>query len=208
MSLKERKLNNKSNSATGATLIEIMIGAAFVALIVVLLGYLGFGISSFNASFMKSFEPQFDLQYVIQNLTKEIRSMSQSSIGSYPIVQAASSTFVFYSDVDADGIVERFKYFVSGNNLKKGILVPTGSPLVYNEPDEEVFDVLRNLQAGTSSVFYYYGSGYSGSEPPLSFPIDISDIKLIKAQFTITKSDGTATTTSVIEVTPRELRNN
>lgn len=189
-------------------MIEIIIAASFVALIVALLIYVGFSLTSFNINFMKSFEPQFELQYVVQNMIKEIRTMRQSSVGSYPISQAASSTFIFFSDIDADGVVERFKYFVSGNALKKGILVPTGNPLIYNEANEETFDILHNLKIGTSSVFNYYDANYSGSEAPLSFPINIPDVKLIKAQFTITKSDGTATTTSVIELTPRELRDN
>ena len=200
--------NNEKSDKKGSTLIEIIIGASFVALIVALLTYVGFSLTSFNINFMKSFEPQFELQYVVQNMIKEIRTMRQSSVGSYPISQAASSTFIFFSDIDADGVVERFKYFVSGNALKKGILVPTGNPLIYNEANEETFDILHNLKIGTSSVFNYYDANYSGSEAPLSFPINIPDVKLIKAQFTITKSDGTATTTSVIELTPRELRDN
>ena len=200
--------NNEKSDKKGSTLIEIIIGASFVALIVALLIYVGFSLTSFNINFMKSFEPQFELQYVVQNMIKEIRTMRQSSVGSYPISQAASSTFIFFSDIDADGVVERFKYFVSGNALKKGILVPTGNPLIYNEANEETFDILHNLKIGTSSVFNYYDANYSGSEAPLSFPINIPDVKLIKAQFTITKSDGTATTTLVIESTPRELRDN
>ena len=200
--------NKEKNNKTGFTLIEVVISASFVAVIIVILTYIGFNLTSFNINFMKSFEPQFELQYAMQNIIKEVRSMSQSSVGSYPISQAASSTFVFYSDVDADGSVERFKYFVSGNVFKKGILVPTGSPLVYNEANEEIFDILHNLKIGTSSIFNYYDANYSGSEAPMSSPVDISDIKLIKAQLTITKDDGTATTTSVIELTPRELRNN
>ena len=206
--LSKEKMSGNKEKRRGATLIEIIIGASFVALIVALLTYVGFSLTSFNINFMKSFEPQFELQYVVQNMIKEIRTMRQSSVGSYPISQAASSTFIFFSDIDADGVVERFKYFVSGNALKKGILVPTGNPLIYNEANEETFDILHNLKIGTSSVFNYYDANYSGSEAPLSFPINIPDVKLIKAQFTITKSDGTATTTSVIELTPRELRDN
>ncbi len=200
--------NKEKNNKTGFTLIEVVISASFVAVIIVILTYIGFNLTSFNINFMKSFEPQFELQYAMQNIIKEVRSMSQSSVGSYPISQAASSTFVFYSDVDADGSVERFKYFVSGSVFKKGILVPTGSPLVYNEANEEIFDILHNLKIGTSSIFNYYDANYSGNEEPMSSLINISDIKLIKAQFTITKDDGTATTTSVIELTPRELRDN
>lgn len=196
------------NNKTGFTLIEVIIAASFVALIVVILTYIGFNLTSFNINFMKSFEPQFELQYTIQVMIKEIRSMSQSSVGSYPISQASSSIFVFYSDVDADGAVERFKYFVSGNVLKKGILIPTGNPFTYNEANEEIFDVLHNLKVGTSSVFSYYDMNYSGSEAPLPFPINIPDVKLIKAQFTVTKPDGTATTSSIIELAPRELRDN
>ena len=209
MLLKEKMSGNKiKNNNTGSTLIEIIIAASFMALIVGILTYIGISLSNLNTNFMKSFEPQFELQYAIQNMIKEVRSMSQSSVGSYPRSQSASSTFTFYSDVDADGAVERFKYFVSGNALKKGILVPTGNPLFYNEANEETFDILHNLSMGTSSVFNYYDANYSGSEAPMPFPINISDIKLIKAEFTITKSDGTATTTSVIELAPRELRDN
>jgi type II secretory pathway pseudopilin PulG len=48
----------------------------------------------------------------IETMVKEIREARPGDDGSYPIEQAADKEFVFYSDIDKDGDVERVRYFL------------------------------------------------------------------------------------------------
>ena len=59
----------------------------------------------------------------IETMVKEIREAREGDDGSYPIELAGDKEFVFYSDIDEDGKVERVRYFLgtvnSGSQIKE-----------------------------------------------------------------------------------------
>ncbi len=50
----------------------------------------------------------------IKIMTREIREAREGDDGSYPIEKADDKEFIFYSDIDEDGQVERVRYFLGG----------------------------------------------------------------------------------------------
>lgn len=48
----------------------------------------------------------------IETMAKEIREARMGDDGSYPIEKAEDKEFIFYSDIDEDGKVERVRYFL------------------------------------------------------------------------------------------------
>jgi len=52
----------------------------------------------------------------IEIMVKEIREAREGENGSYPIEYAGDKEFIFYSDVDNDGRVERIRYFLGEVN--------------------------------------------------------------------------------------------
>lgn len=52
----------------------------------------------------------------IDAMVKEIRSAEPSEIGAYPIEKADDKQFIFYSDVDGDGVAERVRYYLGSVN--------------------------------------------------------------------------------------------
>lgn len=52
----------------------------------------------------------------IETMVREIRTLREGDDGSYPIEKAEDTEFIFYSDVDKDGQVERVRYFLSTFN--------------------------------------------------------------------------------------------
>ena len=50
----------------------------------------------------------------IEVMVKEIREARMGDDGSYPIMEAENNEFIFFSDIDKDGEVERVRYFLSG----------------------------------------------------------------------------------------------
>lgn len=59
----------------------------------------------------------------IETLVKEIRTARIADDGSYPIEKAGDKEFIFYSDIDGDGKVERVRYFLgtvsSGSQIRE-----------------------------------------------------------------------------------------
>lgn len=52
----------------------------------------------------------------VETMVREIREAKQGDDGSYPIELAADKEFIFYSDIDKDGAVERVRYFLGNTN--------------------------------------------------------------------------------------------
>jgi hypothetical protein len=81
-----------------------------------------------------------------------------------------------YSDSDGDNIKDRVRYFVSGNQLKKGILVPTGSPLDYVPANEKIFTQISSL-ASTTEIFTFYDTNNATMTSPAT-PILVRSVKI------------------------------
>lgn len=52
----------------------------------------------------------------IETMVKEIRGAKEGEDGSYPIEMAGDKEFIFYSDIDRDGVTERVRYFLGAAN--------------------------------------------------------------------------------------------
>lgn len=200
----------KCSFGAGFTLIEIAVATAIVGVITFLIG--GFAINILNTKNLlsPSFTEQQEMQLTISEIVPAIQTMSPSNIGSYPIAQAATSTLKFYSDIDGDGLFEQVRYFLDGKILKRGVLKPTGVPLSYNPANEKVGEVVHSVVflKPTSTIFAYYDQTYIGSSTPMSQPVDISKIRVIGIEISTKQSGQTATSTTILKITPRKLRTN
>jgi prepilin-type N-terminal cleavage/methylation domain-containing protein len=192
----------------GFTLVETVIALAVFSAIMILVTLFGLDIADFTVQFQQRLASQDELQLAITKMTSEFRSATYASNGSYPVVLASSTSFSFYTDVDATGTIEFVRYFAGTSTLQKGITRATGTPAQYLTSTEIVSPVISNV---VTSSFLYYDSAYSGTESPMAFPI--SDISVIRAvRFTVTVDQATTTrpgaVTSSITVTLRNLRTN
>jgi type II secretory pathway pseudopilin PulG len=200
----------RSNFYTsGFTLIEIIIFIGLAAgILIVLAGFVN-NISSFSVYFQSSLSAEADIQQTLNTITPEMRAMAQSNLGNYPIEAASATTLIFYSDIDHDGLAERVRYFVNGLTLQKGVIKPTGQPLQYVTGNEVINNVVRNIVSG-STVFSYFSDSYTGTENPMSLPIDIQRVRIIKITLSVDENvnvDPGPITLSA-QVTPRNLRSN
>ncbi|MBI4160260.1 prepilin-type N-terminal cleavage/methylation domain-containing protein [Candidatus Wolfebacteria bacterium] len=192
----------------GVTMIELLIALGIATIAASVVGYFTHFILTSGTYFTQTIKAQQEVQDLFRAITPEIRGMGPSALGGYPIASATSSSITFYSDIDKDGSFEQIRYFVSGAALKKGVIVPTGNPAVYNPASEAIGEMVHNMAATGTPVFSYYNSAYSGSEAPLNLPIDIPAVRVIKISI-LTQEAGQATPLSFgIELTPRNLRSN
>jgi prepilin-type N-terminal cleavage/methylation domain-containing protein len=171
----------KSNK--GFSLIEVIIVIALASAIFFVVASLRGNVSNLENLISQKLQSRQDVDQTFQILVTEIRSAGPSSLGAYPIVSAGTSTFVFYSDYDQDGIFERLRYTLGTSTVERGIVEPTGNPLVYSTSSEVVTTAIENvIVAATTSLdlFHFYDSNYTGSEAPMTSPISVADVRVVK----------------------------
>ena len=154
----------------GLTMIETIITIAIISLVMI-------GFTALFARLWKVYgftmETGIATQIAsrgIDDAIKYIRKMQPSENGSFPIVSAKPNDFVFYSDYDNDGIVERVHYFGGADVLKVGITEPDTStlPANYDDATESIEVVSRYvvndiIQGSTSCTKYVFSSEIDGT---------------------------------------------
>lgn len=198
----------KTNKNSGFTLIEIIVGIFLIVIVGGLISLVTFRLSDYQLFFTKKFEAQQEIQQTIPFIVSEIRSMAPSSVGSYPIAFASTSSITFYSDIDDDALFEQIRYFLDGNILKKGTVKPSGSPLTYNPANETTTEMVHNMLATSTPIFSYYDENYTGSENPMSQPAVVSNIRIISIQLAIQDNASKAPIIIKIQAAPRNLKSN
>jgi type II secretory pathway pseudopilin PulG len=172
-----KEIKNKK----GFTLVETILAITITLLIIGATLEMFKGTLKTGDALYANLNSQGEIRKALKSISANIRSASPSSLGAYPIDSAATSSFIFYSDIDNDGLKERIRYFLDSGSLKEGVIKPNDNPLIYNENNEEVHSLLNNLtNTSASPIFEYYGSDYDGTTAPLPNPVAIADIRLVK----------------------------
>jgi type II secretory pathway pseudopilin PulG len=178
-------MKKTKKQSAGFTLIETMVVFFILAILTDAAWMLYRDTFSSNDALRDSLNTQGEMRKAFREMSSAIRSASPSSLGAYPIFSASSTAFIFYSDADLDGLKERIRYFLSGNILKKGILIPVGNPLVYSDANEKISPFI--LGVASSSVFSYYDGNYDGTTAPLLAPVNLLSVRLVKINVVIDK---------------------
>ena len=170
------------NTKKGFTLVELLFGISIFIIIVLVLTLFSKNIWVYSSYITAGLKATDSGRASIKTMTAEIRTASTAETGAYMINQATENTFIFYSDIDKDGLKERIKYFIENNTLKKGLTKPTGSPLSYNLANEKIYILVNNIVY--TPIFIYYDKNYDGNTAPLVEPINIALIRLVKINIT------------------------
>jgi type II secretory pathway pseudopilin PulG len=192
----------------GFTIVETLFGISIFIVIVVALTLLSRNIWVYN-TFVSASLNNVDMgRNTIKTFSREIRTASTADTGAYTISTATGTAFTFYSDIDNDGLKERVRYFLNGTIFQKGVIKPTGSPLTYNVANEVISTMLQNVTSTT--VFEYYDKNYDGTTAPLSSPVTISSIRLVKVTLSTDKDPNRSPgiTTFSTQVSIRNLKDN
>lgn len=152
----------KFNQSAGFTVIEL-------GIVVVLLTTLITATTFFWQSLQKNYQFSYSAyqltdqaNQVLRRITTEIRQAEVAMDGAYPLALLDDNEIAFYADVDRNGIVERYHYFLEGSTLKRGVIVPTGDPPTYVDSNESVSVVLDNIDVSKLPLFYYYNGNWPG----------------------------------------------
>jgi type II secretory pathway pseudopilin PulG len=168
----------------GFTTIEIIVVVAMASLLVFVVSSFSGNLSVLQNLVGQKLQSRADVDQALQIMTTEMRSAGPSSLGAYAVDSAATSTFLFYSDINKDGLFEHVRYFLATSTIQKGVIEPTGNPLVYATSTEVVTTAMANvLFASSTQLLTYYGPTFTGSEPPLAFPVDATQVRVVRVNF-------------------------
>lgn len=192
------------------SLVEIIIVIFVLLLISIAVWTFQSNVFSLNNIISGNITAQEEARSSFKMITAEIRSASPSSTGAYSLSEAGVNSFTFYSDIDDDGLKERIRYFLSSSILKKGIIKPSGNPLVYDPDNEETTEIIHNVYNDTTPIFDYYDANYDGTTDPLVQPVNISAIRLVKITVIVNSASLEAPifTTFTTQVSMRNLKDN
>jgi len=201
---------NKQKLNSGFSIIEVLVVIFILSLIGVAVATFQKDVFSFNTILSSSLAAQDEARRALRIITAEVRPLSPSSVGAYPIAEADPTSFIFYNDIDSDQLKERVRYFLDGKTLKKGVIKPSGNPLTYNPANEIISEIVHDVANGATAIFNYYDTNYDGTTPPLTEPVNLLAVRLVKVTIVIDKdpnrSPGPITLTT--QVSMRNLKDN
>ncbi len=201
----------KKSYKAGFSLAELIISIAIITMLTVTITTFQKDVFSLNYALQGNLNAQIDARHVVKIIVTELREAGPSALGAYPVSLASSTGITFYSDVDNDGIKDRVRYFLNGTTIQRGVISPTGSPLVYNVANEKLTTIISGFVASsTLPLFQYYPSGYAGTTTPMTIPVDLSTIRLVKVTVIIDKDPNKSPAKVIVtsQVTLRNLKDN
>jgi prepilin-type N-terminal cleavage/methylation domain-containing protein len=194
----------------GLSLAEVVIVIAIAGAIFMAVFNFGTSIFSFNSEAQRNLSAQTDARRVLKVMVRELREVSPASNGAYPLVAASATSVTFYANIDGDNLKERIRYFVEGSDIKKGVIKPSGSPLVYNPANEEIITLVKGINNGAAPVFEYFDASFDGDGSPLALPIQITQVRLVKISLFINQDPNKFSSPVIVEsqVFLRNLKDN
>lgn len=185
------------------TLVEIIVVAGIVGIILVAISTFQKSVIVNNRYASDSLNAVQDARTIMRTMIRELRTASPSNNGAYPLAQTGTSSITFFSDSNGDGVKEQIRYYISGTTLKRGQIIPTGSPLAYNSGSETFSNLVKTLKnTATTSLFEYFDTAYTGTSSPLVQPVTTTNVRLIRINLVIDKRTYTS------QVTLRNIKDN
>ena len=89
----------------------------------------------------------------VEIMVKEIREARHADNGAYPLGLSNDQEFIFYSDIDQDNYTEKVRYFLDGENFKKGIINPSETEPINYDGEEMVTILSEYVRNGAEPIF-------------------------------------------------------
>lgn len=169
----------------GFVLAELLVAIAVLAVIMIGVSSLAGNIFKFQAYNSEALTEADELRRFMKMFVAELRSAEMADNGGYPVSLATPTAITFFDDLDNDAKREQIRYYISGTTLMKGVTKSTGVPPSYNPADEKVSKIVYNVVSTGRDIFSYYPASYAGTSSPLSLPVNIAAVRLVKAEVTV-----------------------
>ena len=175
--------NTERTFEHGLTIVELIVALGVTSLIITAIYAMIVRGYDINRRETQQILAQETARSALEEMKPDIRQLTQSDNGSFAIDTATATEFIFYADVDTDGATERVRYVTVDDEIQRGLIEPVGTPALYDE-GAEVFTTIAT-DVINPTIFSYYDGSFTGNEPALSAPIDVSQIRLVQITLTI-----------------------
>lgn len=195
----------------GFTLVEVIVAITVISLFVFMLASVLISFLQNPKTEQASLDDIDRARMIASTFTNEVRDAVTGSDGSFPIAQASDNQIVFYSSYGAgSSVIKRIRYYVSDNDLYKGVVLPAGSPPTYNLSNETISKIFSGITNGSAPAFYYYNGDYNGTGSALIQPVNINYIRFIQMSLMIPNqiAQESSSFQVVAGATVRALKNN
>jgi len=195
----------------GVTIVEVLISLAIFVVVMVAISTFLVSIYSNNRTVSGSFQTAQEAQVILKTMITELRQSATAANGAYPIAVAGTSTVTFFSDVNNDGSTDEVTYSLIGTTLYRAVISPTGSPLSYVASNQSTSSILTDVRNSSSTpVFQYFDQNYTGTSSPLSLPVNIPVVRLVKISLLLDVliNQAPAVRTYTAQVSLRDLKTN
>ena len=150
--------HSRNMQSRGFTLVEML-------MVISVTGVLGIALTTLIVNFYQANGFLFQQTSAIDNARRglhvsfqNLRQATYGEDGSYPIQTAATSSVLFYSDVDNDGSVEKIQLYLLNEAFYRSVTEATGTPLAYTAATTTTLIASYVRNATTSPIFRYYDS--------------------------------------------------
>ncbi len=197
----------------GFSLIELLIVIGILIIVGGVIAVFGRDFFSLRGLFEEGLVNERNAEEAIRAIVSEVRAASQSSVGNYALQIVQDNAMSFFANIDADADKERVHYFLDGTRLRKSVVHPAGNPLTYSTTtaQEVLTTALDDVAASsTQPIFSYYDTYYGGTTTPLTQPVNVLNIRLVKITLTVDRDPARLPPPLVIssQVSIRNLKDN
>ncbi|MEK7601920.1 MAG: prepilin-type N-terminal cleavage/methylation domain-containing protein [Patescibacteria group bacterium] len=171
-------LKKQKHCLPGFTLVEMIV-------VIFVTGIVGIALNSLIVNFYRSNAYLLQQTSAIDSAHRgletsfvDLREASYGDDGSYPILSAATSSVIFFSDINGDGSVEKVRLYLQSGTFYRGVTNSTSSPPVYTGQSEATTTIATYVRnASSTPLFRYYG--VDGIELSATSTVDVSKISSV-----------------------------
>lgn len=164
------------------TTIEIIVASTIIAILSIGVLSLQYLLTTNQLTTINSYLNVDQTNASVSTLVRELREAQTSDAGAHPLVTLEDNQIIFYSDIDYDGSVERVRYTLTGQNLEKGVIEPTGFPITYPTDSEKNYLITEFVTNISDPLFTYFNGDWPNDtvNNPLLEENRLSDTRLIR----------------------------
>lgn len=159
------------------TLVETVVVVATTALIFVVIGMLLSYFYKTNAYTLEQSVAIWQARSGVENAMSSLREASYGSDGSYPIMNAATSSITFYANINNNSYIERITYSLINGVLYRTVSDPSGNPPTYVGATVSTSTVATSVVNSTSTPVFLY---FDNTGTQLSSPVDVSKVSSVE----------------------------
>jgi len=150
-------MSNKTNNLSGFTLTETLVVVAIGSFIMLAIGQAIVFFYDTNEYAVQQSAAIRNAKQGVSSLVRDIREATFADTGAYPVARVGTTSLTVFADVNRDERIEKVRYYLDADNLKRVVTSSTGTPPTYTgqKSTSTVAQNVRNQQQ-SKPIFTYF----------------------------------------------------